>query len=177
MGKLILGIIAVVCLDLAFVAFMANDRAEESAKLVVDQAFESDLDAGSVTPASLSVYDEPEATVATAPVYVRTVFKPVVVTRRVEVGSRLIVPNKERFRSTPIETRRSIDQDTFEARIIEPRPRKNTERAEAEQRALIYELATMNDRRSEKRSFVASTVVPVVKKPWDLINAVGDTLR
>jgi hypothetical protein len=36
MGKLIIGIAAVICLDLGFVAYMATDRVSETAKVVVD---------------------------------------------------------------------------------------------------------------------------------------------
>jgi hypothetical protein len=186
MGKLILGIIAVVCLDLGFVAFMANDRSVESAKVVIGNAHQTDLETGAlVAPASLSVYDEPQVIVTEPIVHERKVFVPVYVVRHVEVAARPYLSRPQPVVDRSIEAPRPVERNTFATHIIYPRrtgiiyprPRINKERNEAAQRDLIYELATMRDRKPQKRSLVASAVVPVVKKPWDFIKAVGDKIK
>jgi len=178
MAKLILGIIAAACIHMGFVAFMANDRTIESAKLVIESAQEMGLDTSEViAPAPLSVYDEPAVTVATVPGPVLKIYVPVYITRRVEVAARSYIPVRERRPDASVKLQPSSERNTFEARMTEPRPNKSLERSEAAQRDLIYELATMNDRKTEKRSFVASNVVPVVRKPWELIKSIGGKLR
>ncbi len=177
MGKLLLGIIAVICLDLGFVAFMADDRTQESARMVVENVQETDLASDPmVAPASLSVYDEPAVLPAAAPVPERIVYVPVVVVRHVRSSPLTLTASKAKHRDLAPESERT-DPKVIEARYVESAPKKNAEMSEAAQRDLIYELATMKNRRSEKRSFVASSVVPVVKKPWDLLKAVGDKLK
>ena len=179
MGKLLLGIIAVICLDLGFVAFMADDRTEETARMIVETVQETDLASDvMVAPASLSVYDEPAAMpVNDTPVTQRVVYVPVYVTRRAEPETVTRAVKKESRQDTFADPLPTTEAKVMAARFEERIAKKSAERKEAAQRDLIYELATMKDRKSEKRSFVASTVVPVVKKPWDFLKAVGDKIK
>ena len=179
MGKLLLGIIAVICLDLGFVAFMAADRNRESAMMIVNNVEETDLARDlMVAPASLSVYDQPvEMPTGETVARPRVVYIPVVVNRTPGSSLPARVIRKEREYKTYSAPMPWPEARVMSARYVESAPKKSAEKLEAERRDLIYELATMKSKKSQKRSFVASAVVPVVKKPWDFLKAVGGKFK
>jgi hypothetical protein len=176
MGKLILVLIAVICLlDVGFNAVMSIDRHAEVASTsitevldlkfpVVNSVSELVLESPSTEDTILVESDDPEQ----RPVYVAAAAK----TRRHRAEANRTAPAFTP--GTTVITIPTPETYSFKSATGTEYPRHDAEKVEAIRRNEIYNQATAaNIQRSEK----ASSVAGAVRKPWDWIKAVGDKLR
>ena len=152
MQKLVLGMVAVICLDIGFAAYMStvDSGGTGLATLAVDR------DAGYDTKPSDNVVVEriPSATLAKR-----------LVIRRAAVDGRPLV-NKTVYRKERVVPTQAAFRPSTTTIYYLARPR-------TEYPAATQAVYTQNGRRrTEKRSLIAA-VLPVIKKPYDLLKAIG----
>ncbi len=191
MNKLIGGIIAVICLQVGFVAYMASDtspntaRNKSAAQTSSVTTARNDL-AGNPPPAENRImiargtsketeFDE----LAVASSGNSTIEKPAplrLVTHRknnIELGPRVI----RAFRRSPARSEPLFPTYTIayqKPAIVDRENLANLKVAVETRSSLSSEAKKAN--RSVKKSFVAKTL-PIIKKPYDWLKAIGSRLR
>jgi hypothetical protein len=173
MERLILGIIAVICLHIAYVAYIYSDRpvietawngphpgAQPRQLIGLDETFDRIFPGGDIR-STLESSEETESTPADAKV------------RRSDVALRsaTVARRVDRY-SPPVDPDEISDRGPFKSVTIEiPRPYIPKMSVEPERPTIQ---ATVQ--RKENRSFMAS-VLPVFKKPYSWIKALGSKLK
>ncbi len=154
MQKLVLGMVAVICLDIGFAAYMSTVDSGGTGLATL-------ADAGYDTKPSDNVVVEriPSAVAADATLAKRLVI------RRAAVDGRPLV-NKTVYRKERVVPTQAAFRPSTTTIYYLARPR-------TEYPAATQAVYTQNGRRrTEKRSLIAA-VLPVIKKPYDLLKAIG----
>ncbi|MEO7538512.1 MAG: hypothetical protein ABIV21_00655 [Pyrinomonadaceae bacterium] len=179
MGKLILVVIAVICLmDVGFNAVVSIDSQAEVAKHSINEVLDaSDLDSNRVSELALSPFDTGEDVIL-AETGVRSK-RPVPlfavsIARRRKPETSYHAINRGVLPATHVITIRAPERYALGSRPRTEHPHRTVDKIEAARRDEIYALATTaNTHKADKNSFIASTF----KKPWDFIKAIGSKFR
>ena len=181
MWKLILGMIAVVCLDVGFAAYIRNSAPEDAALVTAKNAVSNEnpvISASSISTQYSPGWDDFESTfpingpVPTRRVEVPAVAvthqrKPTVLLARsdnvvVKPKAPTIVPASDRY-AVKVSKDGKLRQEYFGNMLVETR-------------STVARPALSRSPVPESRSFIAKAL-PVFKKPWDLMKAVGNKFR
>lgn len=189
MRNLIIGIIAVIVLDIGFVTYVKNDNAADTTSAVVNTdenetnlAFDSASDL-TETPELAEPESLPESTKA--------------ISKRPEIAA-LNFPEKRKGRAEyglrtvkkdrRLPTRGGLHQSPDVYALLKPikieipkadsgiKVKKEPAETLVERLADISEYPAKDAPKPDNKSFIAS-VLPVIKKPWDWIRAIGSKLK
>ena len=185
MQKLVIGMIAVVCLDLGFAAFIATNDQGNGGTMVAASA---SIDRVSTSDSSNNVADSsvPENTISASSgssevsivkrssIYYDLTRPRQIVHRRNNVGASPLVVKNDLERSA--KTYKVIVSDPYALRKSDnDRPGTEKPAKTSATSNLAASLQTAVVRKTDKKSFVASTL-PFLRKPYDLIRVIGSKL-
>lgn len=177
-----IGMIAVICLDLGFAAFMAtNDPGKEgtmvAAKASIDRISTSDASnnvADSIMPEntiSASSWSSEVSIVKRSSIYSNLARPKQIVHRRDNVGASPLVAKTELERSA--KTYKVIVSDPYAlGKSDNDSPGTEKPAKTSVTSNLAASLQTADVRKTDKKSFIASTL-PLLRKPYDLIRVIG----
>ena len=186
MQKLVLGMIVIICLDIGFAAYMAIDNQADTSSKTVDRV------ANDFNPASNSSNNRTKTTPPAGPTLMKRGPAEVEIVKRASIGSddskvktfvrrkgnaevSLLASSKDR--GLPARTYSVIMSDPYALQ----KPYEVKPRTEYPAKMPVYgrshgSAPTAKDmRKSDKKSFVASTL-PVLKKPYEWIKAIGSKM-
>lgn len=172
MKKLILGIIAVFCLQVGFIVYNAPDTVGDMVSKTADYPVEPLNNATEPLELVDTLPDESD-TVLTARSDNPDAFRPVIAQHR---G----VSTQFERRSVKVVAKAPI----FRSTVITIPPQKPVEFSFKNEYAALatpvssenYDVAVVETRRQEKRSLV-SKALPIIKKPYDWLKAVGSKIK
>ena len=167
MRKLILGIIAVICLDIAFIVYPGSDRPAQRAAVTINttarqlNSIGAPVNDRSMAPQAEDVMAGPETADAD-----RDDQRPAIVSRSLTAERSRTASSKRNDRMSDLDARLQptvivIGNSNSTARSLERRP-DLSERAKKDM--------------PDDRSFISS-VLPIVKKPYEWIRFIGSKLR